>query len=382
MKTTDDRYFGLSPRIAKWRDVNPIEYQLGRLADSSEFWKRLYMLYYRLSNPKYYTVGGGLAKAELDARRGLWAEQDEKRLIRDMIYCLHRFGFKYEEYWVYGLMHRNTACRKTFVSDKLRYHYCDILNSPDILPLTTDKWACYLRFKPFYKREMVLLAGPESRQAFIDFASRNPRFIYKPLTEHSGRGIEMVSARQTDLNAFLDRATADGHRGVVEELIEQGTEAAAMHPGSVNSVRVTTFTIGQEMHIIRALWRIGAGGAFVDNAGAGGMYAGIDARHGFVETDAVTYKGAHYNIHPDTGVQIVGYRLPEWDKALRLLHEMATHVEGATLVSWDIAYSRKGWLMVEANDNGDWTVLQGNKKEGKKAELYALMDQYFKNKKQ
>lgn len=37
MKTTDDRYFGLSPRIAKWRDVNPIEYQLGRLADSSEF---------------------------------------------------------------------------------------------------------------------------------------------------------------------------------------------------------------------------------------------------------------------------------------------------------------------------------------------------------
>lgn len=58
MKTTDDRYFGLSPRIAKWRDVNPIEYQLGRLADSSEFWKRLYMLYYRLSNPKYYTVGG------------------------------------------------------------------------------------------------------------------------------------------------------------------------------------------------------------------------------------------------------------------------------------------------------------------------------------
>jgi len=58
---------------------------------------------------------------------------------------------------------------------------------------------------------------------------------------------------------------------------------------------------------------------------------------------------------------------------------MATHIEGTTLISWDIAYSNKGWLMVEANDNGDWSIIQSNQKIGKKAELYSYMDEFFKN---
>jgi len=57
---------------------------------------------------------------------------------------------------------------------------------------------------------------------------------------------------------------------------------------------------------------------------------------------------------------------------------MAVNVEGATLISWDIAYSDKGWLMIEANDNGDWSIIQSNKKIGKKSELYSYMDEYFK----
>ena len=34
--------------------------------------------------------------------------------------------------------------------------------------------------------------------------------------------------------------------------------------------------------------------------------------------------------------------------------------------------------MIEANDNGDWSIIQSNKKIGKKAELYSYMDEYFK----
>lgn len=124
-------------------------------------------------------------------------------------------------------------------------------------------------------------------------------------------------------------------------------------------------------------WRIGVGNSVMDNAGSGGIYASVDFEHGFVQTDAVNYIGEHFNIHPDTGVQIVGYRMPRWDEALALIHEMATTMKGTTLVSWDIAYSTKGWLMVEANDNGDWSIIQSNQLVGKKAELYAYMDKYF-----
>lgn len=116
----------------------------------------------------------------------------------------------------------------------------------------------------------------------------------------------------------------------------------------------------------------------MDNAGSGGIYASVDPKYGFVQTDAINYKGEHFNLHPDTNIQIVGYKFPKWNEAVSMIYDMAMNIKGTTLVSWDIAYSDKGWVMVEANDNGDWSIIQSNQKIGKKAELFSYMDEYFK----
>ena len=42
-----DRYFGMSPRIARWKLDTPFENWLGYKADKSEFWKKLYVIYYK-----------------------------------------------------------------------------------------------------------------------------------------------------------------------------------------------------------------------------------------------------------------------------------------------------------------------------------------------
>ena len=96
-----------------------------------------------------------------------------------------------------------------------------------------------------------------------------------------------------------------------------------------------------------------------------------------VETDARNYRGDIFEFHPDTNLKFKGYHLPEWSSARSFINDMALNQEGATLISWDIAYSSKGWLMVEANDNGDWSIIQSNMREGKKKLLYSLMDKYF-----
>lgn len=112
------------------------------------------------------------------------------------------------------------------------------------------------------------------------------------------------------------------------------------------------------------------------------MYAYINPNTGIVETDAINYRGVHYFKHPDTGIQFESFKMPKWDEALSTIMQMATLVKGATLIAWDIAYSTKGWVMVEANENGDWSIIQSNKKEGKKNFLYRLMDDYFKTNQQ
>lgn len=372
-----DKYFGISPRIARWKIDIPFENWLSHRADNSKFWKKIYIAFYRIVDNEYYKRGIIMIKSLIEANREKLVGYKEDYIIDDMVYCLHRFGFSFQDYCLYGLLDRTLQCRESFVSDKLRYHYCDILNAPFVEQLMTDKYACYQHYKRFFKRDVLGCYGESDKASFLSFIKIHPRFIIKPMKEHSGHGVRIVSTDKIDTDVFYADMIDKG-AFIVEELIEQGKELAIVHPQSVNSLRVVTFVIGNQVNIIGVTWRIGVGDSMMDNAGAGGIYASVDFEHGFVQTDAVNYHGGRFNIHPDTQVQIVGYILPKWEEALTLIREMALAVEGATLVSWDIAYSTKGWLMVEANDNGDWRLMQSNKKEGKKEVLYSYMDQYFK----
>lgn len=371
------KYFGMSSRIARWKIDTSLEHWLGRHADNSDFWKKLYVLYYRIVDNKYYKIGIEMVNRSIEVHEKDFTNYTKDYVIRDMLYCLHRFGFSFQDYCIYGLVNKTLQCRKTFVADKLRYYYCDILNAPFVKEMMTDKYVCYQNYKKFYKRDVLGCYTERDKESFLSFVSKHSRFIFKPLEEHSGHGIKIFSTNEINVDSFVQEMLINGPF-IVEELIVQGKEVAIMHPYSVNSLRVVTFVIGEKVHIIGVTWRIGVGNSVMDNAGSGGIYASVDFEYGFVQTDAINYKGDHYNVHPDTKIPIVGYQLPQWDEAVSLIHEMATAVKGTTLVSWDIAYSTKGWLMVEANDNGDWSIIQSNKRIGKKRELFFYMDQYLK----
>ena len=84
-----------------------------------------------------------------------WKEYSEAYIIRDMIYALHRFGLSFQDYCIYDLINKTNQCRESFVSDKLRYHYSDVLNGQEILPLMTNKYTCYRKYKPFFKRKVI-----------------------------------------------------------------------------------------------------------------------------------------------------------------------------------------------------------------------------------
>lgn len=372
-----DKYFGMSPRIARWKLDNPFENWLSYKADNSEFWKAIYVFYYKLFDAEYYYGGLRFINNHL-ATIELPCGVDRKSVTRDMIYCLHRFGISFQDYCIYDFLNnRSVLYRDSFVADKLRYYYCDILNDNSIMPLMTNKYACYNKFKEFYKRSVVGCFDISDKNNYIDFIAKNDSFIYKPLNEHSGRGIELLYSKGLNPNHSFDYMLAKGPF-ILEEVIIQGNETAKMHQESVNSLRVLTFRINNVVKILGVTWRIGRGSSVMDNAGAGGIYAGVDPVSGIVETSAINYRGEEFYVHPDSNLPIIGYQLPEWDDALLLINSLAMNLDGATLISWDIAYSDKGWLMIEANDNGDWSIIQSNRKEGKKDVLYELMDSYLK----
>lgn len=42
-----EKYFAISPRIARWKLDNSLENWLSYKADFSEFWRKIYILYYK-----------------------------------------------------------------------------------------------------------------------------------------------------------------------------------------------------------------------------------------------------------------------------------------------------------------------------------------------
>lgn len=375
-----EKYFGLSPRITKWKEVSEFEKTLSESAELNIESRRLFVEYYKHINPEYYTKGREIAFQMYKARPNDFTDTQFEDVYIDMVYCLHRYGLSFQDYCIYRLINKSERCRQEFVSDKLRYHYCDILNDKKVEQMMTNKFECYRKYSKFYKRDVVQCVSMDGLADFIKFTNSHKKFIYKPLKEHSGHGITIVDTSSINSDNWY-RDFVMNNPGVVEELIVQGDEMNLLNPSSINSCRIVTFTIGDEVTIIGGALRMGVGNAFTDNAGAGGIYASIDIDNGFIQSDAKNYLNHHFKIHPTTGVQIVGFRLPKWDDAKNLIRSMALHQNGTTLVAWDIAYSKDGWCMVEANDNGDWSIIQSNMEIGKKHILFELMDKYFKRNK-
>ncbi len=56
---------------------------------------------------------------------------------------------------------------------------------------------------------------------------------------------------------------------------------------------------------------------------------------------------------------------------------MAKVVEDAIVISWDLAYSTKGWCMVEGNDVGDFHLYQVPYNTGFKEVVTKEIDVFF-----
>lgn len=372
-----DKYFGISSRIARWKIDNWFENWLSYKADNSKIWRNIYVSFYYIFDNKYYKGGMPFINEWLDKYKSKWEGKfNRKSLIKDMIYCLHRYGISFMDYWIFDFISKSNSARDSFVSDKLRYYYCDILNDKSVMPLMTDKYSCYKKFSKFYKRDIIGVYSSKDFNSFCKFAENHETFMYKPLEEHSGKGIELISLKDYDIKSFFNEKLSHGSF-VVEELIIQGNSIARMNASCINSLRVVTFKNNAVVHIIAVIWRIGSGHSIVDNAHAGGMYAAVDPENGVVITPARRFNMEEFIIHPDSGVIIPGFQLPEWNEAKEIIKQIALTCPKATLISWDLCYSNKGWMLIEANDNGAWDIIQSNKKEGLKPLLYSLMNQYF-----
>ncbi len=381
-----EKYYVVAKTITRWKLNNPIENWLGQKADTSECWKKIYVLYYKLFDYQYYSKGLKYIEEEIAKQRPNLQKTvngiplSDKFLRRDMIYSLHRFGINFFEYFVYKLYNKSALGRERINNLRIQYGYCELVNSPTIRELFDNKAKTYELLKSYYKRDLIAISSFKDVSLFSGFLKRHKSFIYKPLKGVHGLGIKIYIHFEMKEESFIEECLKDGPF-VIEELIEQAPEMANLHSNSINTIRVATFRIDNQVTIYGAAMRMGTGNAYVDNAGSGGIFCRINPLWGFVETNAMDYKGNEYIFHPDTNVRFIGFEIPMWDDLIALVKSVAIVIDGATMISWDFALGKEGWVLLEANDVGDPDLVQDYEK-GNKSVLHELMDKYFEYRKQ
>jgi len=308
-----------------------------------------------------------------------------KKLKRDMIRCLFKYGSYYSEYFTFGYEGQDAEYRNSFITEGIRLSYYPRMNQRKNTDLLENKYRTYKKFKDMYKREVIRILKnekptEENLAKLREFAERHENYVVKPVYAAFGNGVRVENLGMYD---SVEEAHQEYSKSgaVIEEVIVQGEALSKIHAGSVNTLRIPTAIIKNEegepeIKLFHPSIRMGRGDSFVDNFSAGGVSALIDAETGVIYTDGADKKGTRMSVIRTVVSDLrdsrfrSGMRQSLWSK------EAAMMIPDNHYCGWDLAYSRDhGWCMVEANCTAQMGAMQMVTKTGRKYELEELIKQ-------
>ncbi len=298
-------------------------------------------------------------------------------LKNDLKKICKKYRFEAEEYLLYNFYEKSETEKAGFISGRERMELCALMNKGKNRELFDNKWETYLRFKPYYKREMCLVENEADHDFFIDFVNRNRSFVVKALSGHGVLRYDLESLDKgekifKDLIRKFENEVRPGF--IAETRIVQIDDMARIHPASVNTVRITTVRLPDKVILIHPFIRFGTKGQIFDNGLAGGLICTIDIETGRVYS-AMNEQGQRFDKHPDTGEQIVGFVVPKWKEACDLARQLSEIVKDNRWTGWDLALTKDGWIMVEGNCSGHFIGWQMNDQIGFRDELMGYLKQ-------
>ena len=291
-----------------------------------------------------------------------WLQHQAK--VREILGDMFRHLITPEEYYLYDFSSLTEKEKDEYVGDIERTIHCARLyNSNRSGRIFMNKQKTYELFEPFFRRELIEVRSSLDHEAFLDFVRRHPTFLVKPSESSRGAGIYQETVTSGSYNKVFQGLLAKAPC-VLEELIDQADGMARFHPESVNTIRYATFLTDDGYETIACFVKIGRGSSIVDNGGAGGLLAAVDENTGQVLTAGRSEHDEVYDVHPDTGVRIIGACIPQWHELKDMIAKLVQVLPDQRYVGWDLALSKDGWVLVEGNSGGQFVGPQISLKKG------------------
>lgn len=268
------------------------------------------------------------------------------------------------DYVQYNFFLLNGDGRDRFISQKKRRIIRNKLNNKDKLIIFDDKDRFNKDFSQYIGRSSLDLAKA-SQEEVESFMADKKNIMLKPVEGSFGVGITKIACDDSGLKKVLEDYRGKDY--IIEEYLVQDKELAEFNDSSFNTLRVLTLIDDKgEPDVIAAVLRMGRKGKFVDNFHYDGISALIDHESGVVKTTGTDQYFNRYTFHPDSNKQIVGFKIPHWDKVIRTVKEAAMIHPDMRYVGWDIGVREDGSVVIiEGNHSGDPDVIQRTDLVGK-----------------
>ncbi|HAV35674.1 MAG TPA: hypothetical protein DCX52_04825 [Massilia sp.] len=253
--------------------------------------------------------------------------------------------------------------------------------------LTLDKLITYgiLRFHQFPFPEIKAIGHPtrtfpgavslrsvEEVARYLTDQVDFPIFM-KPIAGNAGAGsvwaeafvdgmLRLRNGKTVAVKEYFERWL--GKEGILLQVAARPHPEIALRFGPrLATARVVVLMSSSGPIVHRAVLRIPVGQNMIDNfqhGASGNLLGAIDIDTGII-SNVIGKKNMGLETipaHPDTGEQIIGCAVPDWQQAKEMCIAAAPLFPGIKYQSWDIAFTDQGPQTMEVNSGGDVDVLQ------------------------
>ncbi|WP_345802597.1 sugar-transfer associated ATP-grasp domain-containing protein [Microbacterium sp. AZCO] len=300
-------------------------------------------LRYLAGRARRIDVGSVLERAsEASEEHGKW----RPAIVVDMLWQAGVRNVGFQDYIDYDFAILNARERATYMTHPVSNQLSQKYDHPDFRGLFQDKIEFDKAFSEHLHREwMVVEEG--NADAVRAFAERLGTIVTKEPVGQAGTGVHRYHAAEIeDWDAF-HRGLLERGELLIEEVIQQHPDLAAVCPGTVNTTRVTAFFDGSTTHILAIAQKFGRG-AVSDQMTYGGFYTMLDDS-GRALGKGYDSHGHIHEFHPESRVRIPDFQLPLMDEVVAFVDRVARVVPQVQYVGWDIVVTPTGPVLVEGN---------------------------------
>lgn len=307
------------------------------------------------------------------------------KIILDILFCIFKYETMPLDYFYYKFIEIQADERNKYTSRLLMYRFQKKFNKKKDREIFKNKNLFHVVFKPFISHKTWDISRTTILNNFLTWIleTKPKKIVMKNPLGQAGQAVLFFNIDYTKDNPQLLGFSADqfilkkirqGYT-LAESYIKQHDTLMSLFPGSLNTIRITTFLHDKNyVEFLYAIIRIGFDKQ-VDNFDAGGISALIDLDTGIIIKNGISknpFDRMNLQNHPVTNFSIFGLQIPYWKNVLEMVKSAAKIVPSVRTVGWDVVITNEGPSLLEGNDNWDKTHWECCEEKGRKEKILTL----------